>query len=245
MKNALTATQIKKMKAGERLSDGAGLRVGRNASGSLFFTYRYTFNGKQQTIGCGGADTTLAQARDKRVEFEKLIRAGKNPKAQKAIVELQAKAQVQITGDGPTFRLVFEQFWEDVQQHNLSNDKDRLNWRNSVYTYFEPILDMPVEMITSAMVADLLRPHWRDKHDMMDKTLRKGAQAYRYALAKELASKANPFDKSVVSILLPEVTAAERHHESIDFTHAPGSIRTPFRLWPPTVCPPPRCRPHR
>ena len=227
MKNTLTHTQVKKIGAGEQLSDGGGLRVGRNKSGSLWFTYRYSFNGKQQTIGCGGADTTLAQARNKRDEYEKLVKSGKDPRQQKAIVELQTKTEANALEDGVPFRLVFEQFWEDVQKYSINNEKDRKNWRNSVYTYFEPILDMPITDITHEIVADLVRDNWLTKNVMMDKTLEKANQAIDYATAKKYwdESRRSPFDKRLVKKLLPKVDAAQKHHEAIDFTYAPAFYR--------------------
>jgi integrase len=224
MKNKLTATQVKKIAAGKQLSDGGGLRVGRNKSGSIFFTYRYSLNGKQHSIGIGGAGTTLKEARAKRDEFERHVQAGVDPKQRKAIVELQAKAerQAEVLGDeGPTFRTVFEQFWVDRKRDSLGPEKDKRLWRNSVYTYLEPILDLPINLITPAVVADAIRPMWKSKNETIDRTRSKADQAYKYALAKGITTQANPFDIRTLKYLLPEVSDSERHHEAIDFIHLP------------------------
>lgn len=224
MKNALTATKVKKLSAGEQLSDGGGLRVGKNKSGSLWFTYRYSLNGKQHSIGIGGASTTLADARAKRDEYEKLVQAGVDPKQKKAIIELTAKAEKQAEAlgtDGPIFRTVFEQFWIDRKRDSLGPEKDKRLWRNSVYTYLDQILDLPISMITPSAVADVIRPLWTTKNETIDRARSKADQAYKYALAKGVTTQANPFDIRTLKYLLPEVSDSERHHEAIDFLHIP------------------------
>ena len=93
-RNVLNAQKVKAAQPGQKLGDGGGLRLIVGKDGRRWWEYRYRFGGKDFTLGCGGGDTTLAQARALRNEYEAQLKAGTNPKATK---EAQ-RAESQFTG---------------------------------------------------------------------------------------------------------------------------------------------------
>lgn len=222
MRNILKATQLKNIAPGQKVSDGEGLIVGRNASGSLYFAYRYRFNGKQFDIGIGGRDMTLAEARAKRDEYANHLRNGDDPKKKRAHVEAVTRPSTP-SELGTSLRVIFEEFFDRKKRDSIGSEKDKRNWRNSVYTYFESMLDMPIEIITPKLVAECLNTDglWQSKNETMDRTRLKLHQTWNYAVAAEITDKASPFDLSVLKLLLPSVSTAEKHHESIDWPLIP------------------------
>ena len=76
--NKLTARQVAAAKPG-RHGDGAGLYLVVAPSGARKWIMRFTWAGKPNEMGLGGAAVSLADARDKAAEARKLVAAGINP----------------------------------------------------------------------------------------------------------------------------------------------------------------------
>ena len=67
-----------------KLSDGDGLHLVIQPTGSKLWRFRYRFMGKENTLGFGSfPEVTLASARGKRTDARKLLAEGKDPSQQK------------------------------------------------------------------------------------------------------------------------------------------------------------------
>ena len=81
--NALTDRKIQNAKPASKkfkLFDGKGLFLLIHPNGSKYFRWDYTFEGKRKTLALGVyPETTLKQAREERLEAQKLLREGNDP----------------------------------------------------------------------------------------------------------------------------------------------------------------------
>ena len=81
--NALTDTSIRNSKSRQKqykIFDGQGLFVMIHPNGSKYFRYRYKFEGKEKVMALGVyPETTLKEAREKRLEAQRLVEDGLDP----------------------------------------------------------------------------------------------------------------------------------------------------------------------
>ena len=81
--NALSDTSIRNSKSRQKqykLFDGQGLFVLIHPNGSKYFRYRYKFEGKEKVMALGVyPETTLKEAREKRLEAQRLVKDGLDP----------------------------------------------------------------------------------------------------------------------------------------------------------------------
>jgi integrase len=96
----LTATKLNKLRpksAPYRIADGQGLSIEVNPGGAKTWVYRYRLNGRQAPVRLGRYPAiSLAEAREKRLEAEKLVAHGKSPAIEKTAhkVGLSARSTV-------------------------------------------------------------------------------------------------------------------------------------------------------
>jgi integrase len=83
----LTATKLDKLRpksAPFRVADGQGLSIEVNPGGAKTWVYRYRLNGRQAPVRLGRYPAiSLAEARERRLEAEKLVAHGKSPAIEK------------------------------------------------------------------------------------------------------------------------------------------------------------------
>src|SRR5882672_3176093 len=94
--NRLAAKRVDHAKAGEKLSDGGGLRLDVDKQGNRSWVFRYTSpaTDKERYMGLGSADNvTLAEAREKRDEAQKLIRVHIDPIEDRNTKRTEAKVE--------------------------------------------------------------------------------------------------------------------------------------------------------
>lgn len=91
----LTQLQITSAKSKEKpynLSDGKGLFLAVQASGSRLWRFRYRYAGRQKTLHLGPwPDTGLAEAREKCREARQALAAGLDPAVEKRRAKLTAR----------------------------------------------------------------------------------------------------------------------------------------------------------
>jgi len=93
--NALSDTSIKNSKPRQKqykIFDGQGLFVLIHPNGSKYFRYRYKLEGKEKVMALGVyPETTLKEAREKRLEAQRLVKNGLDPVRFR--LELRAKRE--------------------------------------------------------------------------------------------------------------------------------------------------------
>ena len=212
MKHLLKAKQIEFARVGDRLNDGGGLRcriTGKGPSWSL----RKTLNGRKIEISLG--NRTLADARKAAIEAEEHIDDGVDPRA------ADRYANANIKDNRITFGQYLEDWFANKKQIELTNAKEKRVWCNALHTYLPNIMRTPIEAIDLRMVAEELRPIWLSKPEMADRTRLRAAQVMKSATAIGLYDKANPFDRSLLTEILPNIRHKVVHHKAIPFEWAP------------------------
>lgn len=83
--NALTPLAVKNVKPGI-YADGGGLRLVVKVTGARSWVYRFMLKGKSRDIGLGSAGpgtgpdiVSLGEARDRAIDFRRLVKAGIDP----------------------------------------------------------------------------------------------------------------------------------------------------------------------
>ncbi len=106
----LTDTAVKKVKPGDKpvkLSDGKGLYLLVNPSGSKLWRWKYRVLGKEKVMSLGAyPDVSLAQARDGLDKARKLLAAGDDPMAKR-----KADKVARRTADENSFEAVARMWW--------------------------------------------------------------------------------------------------------------------------------------
>ena len=135
-----------------RHHDGNGLLLQITKSGSVSWLYRYQRNGKAHMIGLGALRLySLKEARKRRDEVEKQLRAGIDPLATRKDDKPRTFREVALA-----LQELREDEWGKVHRHQ---------WRKSFEKYVYPSIgDVPVADINTDLIVKVLKPIWKTKH---------------------------------------------------------------------------------
>src|SRR5262245_47445408 len=159
----LTALKVKNAKAGDKLTDGGGLRldVDRSGNGAWIFRYTSPATGRERFMGLGPlADVSLSKAREAAHEARDLLRQHLDPidyrKAARAAAKVEASRAVAFAAYAERFVVAREAGWK--------NPVHGQQWRNTLSDYGYPhIGSMAVADIDTDAVLRVLRPIWVEK----------------------------------------------------------------------------------
>ncbi|MEP3226323.1 MAG: integrase arm-type DNA-binding domain-containing protein [Parasphingorhabdus sp.] len=229
----LNALQVKSAKPkGEKtplkLSDGNGLYLIVKPNGSKHWLLRVVMPnpnggvGKPREFGLGSTNLlSLAQAREKVVDWRKLAKQGIDPKA--AEDSERHKAEILDQRIGRTFRHVADEMISDLEK-DFVNAKHRQQWRNTLSTYAYPSLgDLTPNEITAAMIMAVVRPHWRDKRETMQRVLRRIIRVLNFANIHDYRDHPAPDATEMISAL-GRKRIAQKHHSCVEYPEAPAVI---------------------
>ena len=156
----LRDTFVRQTKQEGRFSDGRGgnglaLIVRRRADGTLSktWTQRLTIHGRRTNLGLGRYPVvTLAQARSLALENAQMALEGEDPRARDKV---------------PTFRELAEKVmegrrsrWTDAERREHRRSEHQ--WRRSLEMHAAPLLDRPVDVITTREVIRALEKVWQE-----------------------------------------------------------------------------------
>lgn len=186
---ALTVRQALHAKAG-RHSDGNGLYLLVQPSGSRSWVLRVQHNGRRRDLGLGSftaepiniglpierrKSLTLAQAREKARMARELAKAGMNPTA---LWRAEVKAL-------PTFRDAAEEYHSQVSK-SWRNGKHGNQWLTTLKTYAFPIIgDLPVDEIDAPSIQRVLMPIWLSKGETARRVRQRIGVVLDYAHGKK------------------------------------------------------------
>ena len=146
-----------------RHTDGAGLTLVVSDTGARKWVLRFQLAGKRRDMGLGGfPDVGLSAARAAAAAARALAAQGVDPLAARA-AEKKAARPV------PTFQQVAADVIAEAQART-TNAKVAYQWaRHLGPAYCGPLLDRPVNEITTVDISALLRPIWREKPEVARK----------------------------------------------------------------------------
>ena len=152
--NKLSAIAVSRTKQKGLYSDGGGLYLRVKDSGGKFWVFRYMLNGKAREMGLGALHAlSLAEVRDKAVDYRKLLANKIDPIAARDDVQTQKKV------DGAKSKTFKEcaQAYIDAHAKSWRNAKHIQQWGNTLATYAYPIMgDLPVQNVGLAHITEVL-----------------------------------------------------------------------------------------
>lgn len=207
---ALSAMKVNKLTEPGRYADGNGLYLVVDDSGAKRWLLRIVVHGKRKDIGLGGTSlVSLAEARERALEYRKLARAGGDPLA----VKRAAKKVV------PTFKVAAEA----VHAENKSvwkNGKHNQQWINTLKEYaFPTIGDVGVDRIDTPDILKILAPIWLTKAETARRVRQRIGTVMDWAKAAGHRSGDNPIEG--VTRGLPKQPTKDGHHAALPYDAVP------------------------
>lgn len=194
-----------------KVSDGEGLYLFIQASGSKLWRMAYRFDGKQKTLAFGIYPyVSLADARAKRTEAKKALAAGRDP----GVKLEERKAE--------TFRSVAKR-WFDQGKEAWAHSHSFRVWNRIERDAFPEIGDKPIDQIEAPEVLALLRQvEDRGAVEVAKRLKQSITSIYRFSIAEGIA-KHNPAS-DVGEALRP--TPRVRHFATIKADELPDLLES-------------------
>ena len=156
MKRLPSARAVAALAAPGRYAVGHGAYLQISLWNTKSWIFRYVRNGKARHVGMGSTDyVTLSEARERAIEYRRLLARGGDPLEEKRGV---ARAVAAATAKAKTFK---ECALEYIKQHEdgWRGDNSRRQWVSSLELHvFPKIGDLPVGDITAAHILTILDP---------------------------------------------------------------------------------------
>lgn len=204
VREALNAHRIPKMNEPGIYADGLGLylkiaypfrKEGAKSwanGGAKSWVFRYTFDGKQKSIGLGSVDSvTLAKARQKAAEARSLLDDKKDPGA---VREAERRAAKLAAATAKTFKECAEAMIA-AKRPEWSSDKHAWQWGNSLEKYVYPHFgDQPVASVDTAMIVRALEHDgfWTKHTETASRVCQRIQAVLDWATARGFRTGSNP-----------------------------------------------------
>ena len=217
-RQALSAVFVQSVKEPGTYSDGAGLTLRVEKSGSKRWVQRVTIDGKRRNLGLGGYPTvSLAEARKAALSNARMIREGRDPVAEKR--EAIAARQRPPT---PTFADAAETVIE-MRRPSWSNAKHAAQWSSTLTTYVYPLIgSKPVTDVTSADILAVLSPIWMEKPETASRVRQRMETVLDWAIAQGYRTD-NPSTRSIAKVL-PKPPRTRQHHPALHYRDVPQAL---------------------
>ena len=228
----LTDTALRNAKPKEKpykMADGKGMYLHVMPHGSKLWRLKYRFAGKENTLSLGSyPETTLAEAREMRDMYRKMLKQGKDPSFARKEEKLQASLRAEHT---------FEALALEWHEHNKArwSDSHANNIKHRLATDIFPRMgNRPVSEISSLELLEAVRKiESRGAFEVAKRTLAMCSQVFAYAIATGRAEN-NPAT-GMTSILKP---AKKGHYAALEIKELPDFVQTlernDARLYPHT-----------
>lgn len=215
----LSATKIRAISEPGQYSDGNGLALRVEQSGSKHWVQRVTIKGKRHNIGLGSLHSvSLADAREIASSNQRAIQQGLDPLTDKRRVVLE-----QSQPSCPTFAQAVDEVIA-LREPTWSNAKHATQWRNTLNTYVCPRLgNRKVDDITGRDVLQVLTPIWNSKPETASRVRQRVETILDWAMANGWRDD-NPAGKSITKVL-PARPRAKKNHEALPYTEVATALK--------------------
>jgi len=175
----LTDAKVKNAKPKDKafkLSDGGGLFLLVNPSGSRYWRLKYYFLGKEKTLSIGVyPDVSLASARQVTLTAREEIAAGKDPTREKKLNKLK--------NQNNTFAEIAEDWWNN-QKGGWTPDHSRRVWISIEKEIIPKIGQIAISEITAPECLDIIRKvESRDALDVASRVKQRMESIFNYAIS--------------------------------------------------------------
>jgi Arm DNA-binding domain len=166
-----------------RHSDGGGLYLYLSKDSRRSWVYLFAWQGRQCEMGLGSYPlTSLAEARERRDKWRKVLMDGRNP------IEVRRSG----TGKaGQTFGLCVAEFLA-AKSPQWGNAKHRYQWRQTLEVLVAPLSAMPVDEVETGAVLAVLKPLWQSIPETASRLRGRIEAVLDFAKARGWRSGENP-----------------------------------------------------
>lgn len=160
----------------QKLSDGGGLQLWVQPTGSRLWRLAYRFGGKQKLLALGSYPTmSLSDARDARDEAKRLLTEGIDPMFEKRARKAADKES--------TFRLIAIEFMEKMKREGRA-DATVIRTKRLLEGAYPLLGDMTMRRISSSMILEVLRHiEERGLHETARRLRSTIGAVFRYAIS--------------------------------------------------------------
>lgn len=210
---ALSALKVKNLSTAGKYADGNGLYLVVDPSGAKRWLLRIVVQGKRRDIGLGGLSiVSLAEAREKAVDYRKIAREGGDPLAAKRAMQ---KVIPSFKEAAETVHAEHKATWKNV--------KHAQQWINTLTQYAFPIIgDVRVDRIDTPDILRVLSPIWLTKPETARRVRQRLGNVFDWAKTAGHRSGDNPVEG--VTRGLPKQVGRESHHEAMAYAEVPAFI---------------------
>lgn len=226
MAGRLKPVTLTKLDAGMH-SDGGGLYLNVEPSGSRSWILRTMVCGKRCEIGLGALTTKpLADARIDAMNLRAKARKGED-----ILAERRAQKEAQARGPVPTFEEAALTVHGTLAE-TFESETHAYNWKQSLKTYVFPVFGKKtVDRVDSADVLQAIGPIWTEKADTAGRILRRVKTVFDYCIVKghrtvdvNGVKVTMPNPCAAIRMALPKQNKKENHHEALPFAELPPFI---------------------
>jgi hypothetical protein len=199
--SGLTDTKVKALKPESKaykVSDGAGLYLLVNPTGSKLWRLKYRIHGAEKVLSIGAyPDISIKMAREQRDEARRVIAQGGDPMADRKAAKVAERIAL-----NNSFESIARTWWAAWSAHRAERHATYVIRRLEA-DVFPAIGDRPVAEIQAPELVDMVRTiAKRGALDMAARALQTTGQIFRYAIAHGHASR-NPASDVKASDILP------------------------------------------
>ncbi len=194
---------------------GLSLRVYRTANGRITKTWRQRvrIDGRLTSIGLGPyPEVTLADAREKALDNSRRVRRGQDPRGRGV----------------PTFAKAARRTIELHRDSWKAGSPLPQQWESTFRLHAAPLLDKPVDRITSADVLACLGPIWNSMPTAARKAKHRIAAVFRWSIGRNYR-RDNPVDRAVAALPKPNGGTAS-HHRALPHGEIAAALRSIRRV---------------
>ena len=214
----LSAAKVRTLSEPGQYSDGNGLTLRVEPTGSKRWVQRVTLHGKRHNIGLGGFPAvSLADARELAAANQLAIKQGKDPLADKYQAAAELKRSKIATFSAATRQVV------DLNRPTWSNAKHAAQWESTLTTYAFPLLGQkPVNEITPSDILSVLTPIWTTKAETARRVRQRMETVLDWTVAQGWRPD-NPAGRAITRVL-PRQNRRVTHHPALPYSEVPEAL---------------------
>ena len=216
----LSAALVRTVSKPGMYSDGNGLNLRVERSGTKQWVQRVTVAGKRTMLGLGGYPAvSLADARELAAANQRAVKQGRDP-----LVEKRQAAEERRRPAVPSFSEAAERVIE-MRRPTWSNAKHAAQWTSTLATYAHPVIGRkPADEITTGDVLAILSPIWTAKPETASRVRQRLEAVFDWVVAQGWRPD-NPASRAVLRAL-PRVSRVKRHHAALPVLDVPVALKT-------------------
>lgn len=223
----LSVKRVSALKDAGRYGDGQGLTLQVTATGTKSWLYRWERDGRERCMGLGSVhDVTLDEARDLARDMRRLVRAGRDPVAERRAERERQKAAArkQIS-----FKDAAQAYF-DAHERKWASQKTRDVFMARLTTFVYPHLGaLAVSDISTADVLKVLEPLWHSKTETAARTRGYIEAILAFATVKGYRTGDNPARWAGhlrEALPSPAAIAPEKHYAALPVAELPAFYKT-------------------